>query len=163
MAHRFRRRRVCRGHHPDLPHPPLSYPILNSLTDQHRLNASLLINYPSGDAGLSWAVNVLDFAVVPGERKVEFIVCYQNEKSLKRATSTKVEMETYYKVGGVIGEGVNVEVYQGWDGATHEPAACLDSSLYLEMDLMTTMKVLFRKSWSFQMKNGDMLATMRMI
>ena len=104
-----------------------------------RLNGSLLSNHRNDTSEPSWTVNVLDCAVVPGERKYEFVVNLPKRKvsffaenaasfemwiiALKRATSTKVEMETFYKIGTVIGEGVNGEVYQGWDRSTDEPVA----------------------------------------
>lgn len=104
-----------------------------------RLRGSLLSNHRDQNTSASWTVSILDCAVGPGPKKFELIVNLPRRLvsffadnaadfemwiiALKRASSTNVEVETFYKIGGVIGEGVNGEVLQGWDRATDEPVA----------------------------------------
>lgn len=87
----------------------------------------------------TWTVSIKDCAVGPGTRKNELVVNLPKRKvsfftssladferwifALKKSSSSNFNLDAFYRVGDVIGEGVNGEVHIGWDKATNEAVA----------------------------------------
>lgn len=103
------------------------------------LFGSVLSNSKEPKAKPTWTASVKDCAVGPGPRKHELVVNLQKRKvsfftsnledferwiyALKTASSSNFNLEAFYRIGDVIGEGVNGEVLIGWDKATNEAVA----------------------------------------
>lgn len=87
----------------------------------------------------TWTVSIKDCAVGPGTRPNELVVHLPKRKvsffaatesdfqkwmfTLKKASSRDFNLNAFYKIGHVIGEGVNGEVRVGWDRITNEAVA----------------------------------------
>lgn len=103
------------------------------------LSGSALSNSKEPKAKPTWTASVKDCAVGPGPRKHELVVKLPRRKvsfftsnledferwiyALKKASSSNFNLEAFYRIGDVIGEGVNGEVLIGWDKATNEAVA----------------------------------------
>jgi hypothetical protein len=103
------------------------------------LSGSELSNSKDEQSKPTWTVSIKDCAVGPGPRKKELVVNLPKRKAsfftstqsdferwifaLKKASSSDFNLEAFYRIGDVIGEGVNGEVHIGWDKATNEAVA----------------------------------------
>lgn len=103
------------------------------------LSGSQLSNSKEPKTKPTWTVSIKDCAVGPGPRKHELVVNLPKRKvslftsnvedferwiyALKKASSSNFNLEAFYRIGDVIGEGVNGEVLIGWDKATNEAVA----------------------------------------
>ncbi|PXF42155.1 Myosin light chain kinase family member 4 [Gracilariopsis chorda] len=104
-----------------------------------RLQGSQLSNHRSPSEPPTWTISVLDSGVGPGPRTNELLVHFPNRKmsffaetaddferwiiALKRAAASNFSIDNFYKMGEVIGIGVNGNVLKGWDRATNEEVA----------------------------------------
>lgn len=103
------------------------------------LRGSELSNSKDEKSKPTWTVSIKDCAVGPGPRKNELVVNMPKRKvsfftstlddferwiyALKKASSSNFNLDAFYRVGDVIGEGINGEVHIGWDKATNEAVA----------------------------------------
>lgn len=103
------------------------------------LYGSELSNCKDPGSKPTWTADIKDCAVGPGPRKNELVVNLPKRKisffassvqdferwifALKKASSTNFNLLAFYRIGDVIGEGVNGEVHIGWDKATNEAVA----------------------------------------
>jgi serine/threonine protein kinase len=103
------------------------------------LSGSQLSNKKAVDSDPTWTVSIKDCAVGPGPRKNELVVNLPKRKvsfftssltdfqrwifALKKASSSDFNLDAFYRIGDVIGEGINGEVHIGWDKATNEAVA----------------------------------------
>lgn len=103
------------------------------------LKGSELSNCKDETTKPTWTVSIKDCAVGPGPRKNELVVNSPKRKvsfftssqadferwifALKKSSSSNFNLDAFYRVGDVIGEGVNGEVHIGWDKATNEAVA----------------------------------------
>lgn len=87
----------------------------------------------------TWTVSIKNCAVGPGPRLHELVVNLPKRKAsffaasrqdfekwiiaLKKASASNFNLDAFYRVGDVIGEGVNGEVHIGWDRVTNEAVA----------------------------------------
>lgn len=104
-----------------------------------RLRNSELSNHREQNGTATWTASLIDCAIGPGPRKNELLVHLPKRRisffaestadferwifALKTASSGNVNIETFYSLGEVIGEGINGDVLKGWDRATKEPVA----------------------------------------
>jgi serine/threonine protein kinase len=117
------------------------------------LTGSELSNSKAEGEKPTWTVSIKDCAVGPGPRKLELVVNLPSRKvsffaashdeydrwiiSLKKASASNFNLDAFYKVGDVIGEGINGEVHIGWDRITNEPVAI--KSIPYEGDFKVTL------------------------
>lgn len=103
------------------------------------LSDSKLSNCKEKGGKPTWTVSIKDCAVGPGTRPNELVVHLPKRKvsffaatesdfekwifALKKASSKDFNLNAFYKIGHVIGEGVNGEVRIGWDKITNEAVA----------------------------------------
>lgn len=103
------------------------------------LKGSELSNSKDEVSKPTWTVSIKDCAVGPGPRKNELVVNLPKRKvcfftssladferwifALKKSSSSNFNLDAFYRVGDVIGEGVNGEVHIGWDKSTNEAVA----------------------------------------
>lgn len=115
-----------------------------------RLRDSLLSNHRDPNADATWTIPVSNSSVLPGSRQYELVinlprrkVCFFAENAaeyekwivaLKKATTSHKTIDAFYKMGDIIGEGVNGEVVRGWDRATGDVVAI--KSIPYEGDIM---------------------------
>lgn len=104
-----------------------------------RLQNSELSNHKEENGPATWTASLVDSTVGPGPRKNELLVQLPKRRisffaestaeferwifALKKASSANVNIETFYSLGEVIGEGINGDVLKGWDRATKEAVA----------------------------------------
>lgn len=104
-----------------------------------RLRGTELSNHKDQLSSATWTISVIDCSVGPGSRKNELLVKFPKRQvsfftgthvefetwiiALKRASSRNVSIGTFYRMGGVIGEGINGDVLKGWDKVTNETVA----------------------------------------
>lgn len=104
-----------------------------------KLIKSQLSNHKDPSSPPTWTVSITDCAVGPGPRKHELVINLPTRRvsffadstkeferwiiALKKASASNINIETFYRMGAAIGDGVNGEVYLGWDKATNEPVA----------------------------------------
>lgn len=104
-----------------------------------KLQGTQLSNHRSPSQPATWTISVVDSSVGPGPRANELLVrrpgrimsffagnSEEFEKwiiALKRASASNISIDTFYKMGEIIGEGVNGNVLKGWDRATNEEVA----------------------------------------
>lgn len=104
-----------------------------------QLRNSELSNHKEENGPATWTASLVDCAVGPGPRKNELLVQLPKRRisffaestadferwiySLKKASAGNVNIETFYSLGEVIGEGINGDVLKGWDRATKEAVA----------------------------------------
>lgn len=132
-----------------------------------QLKNGKLSNHKDETSAPTWIVSVRECGVGPGSRKNELIVQMPKKRhvsffaettadflrwiyALKRAAANDMNLETFYSLGDVIGEGINGDVLQGWDKATKEAVAIksipYDGDVKLQTDLEAEEEIRIVKS-----------------
>lgn len=132
-----------------------------------RLQNGKLSNHKDETSAATWTVSVRECGVGPGSRKNELVVHMPKRRhisffagttadfqgwiyALKRATANDMNLETFYSLGEVIGEGINGDVLKGWDKATKEVVAIksipYDGDVELQTDLEAEEEIWIVKS-----------------
>lgn len=104
-----------------------------------KLKATQLSNHRRPSSKPTWTTSVVDAKVGPGPRRNELVVHlpkrtlsfftgtaadYQRWMfALKKASERNFNLESFYRLGDVVGEGINGEVLIGWDKVTNEEVA----------------------------------------
>lgn len=104
-----------------------------------KLENSILSNHKDVNLPATWSVSILDCMVGPGPRKNELLVNLPKRRvsffadssadyqrwifALKKGSASNFILESFYRIGDVIGEGINGEVLMGRDKVTSERVA----------------------------------------